>query len=69
MFDLKNMAMNLLAKNPAITNSPQAQNYLGVIQNGDSARGQQIAENLCQTYGISRDEAIRQAKQFFNLPL
>lgn len=69
MFDLKNMAMNLLAKNPAIANNPQAQNYLGVIQNGDSARGQQIAENLCQTYGISRDEAIRQAKQFFNLPL
>ena len=54
MFDLKNMAMNLLAKNPAIANNPQAQNYLGVIQNGDSARGQQIAENLCQTYGISR---------------
>lgn len=69
MFDLKNMAMNLLAKNPAIANNPQAQHYLGVIQNGDSTQGQQIAENLCQTYGISRDEAIRQAKQFFNLPL
>lgn len=40
MFDLKNMAMNLLAKNPAIANNPQAQNYLGIIQNGDSARGQ-----------------------------
>lgn len=40
MFDLKNMAVNLLTKNPAIANNPQAQNYLGVIQNGDSARGQ-----------------------------
>lgn len=64
MFDLKNIAMNLITRNPAIANNPQAQNYLNVIQNGDSARGQQIADNLCQTYGISRDEAIRQAKQF-----
>lgn len=67
MFDLKNIAMNLITRNPVIANNPQAQDYLNVIQNGDSARGQQIADNLCQTYGISRDEAIRQAKQFFNL--
>lgn len=39
MFDLKNIAMNLITRNPAIANNPQAQDYLNVIQNGDSARG------------------------------
>lgn len=68
-FDPRQMAMNLLMRNPQIANNPQAQEYLQVIQNGDAERGQQIADNLCQTYGVSRDEAISQAKRFFGFPV
>lgn len=68
-FDPRQMAMNLISQNPNIANNPNAQEFIKVIQNGDSARGQQIADNLCQTYGISRDEALKNAKSFFHLPL
>ena len=67
-FDPRQMAMNLISQNPNIAKNPNAQEFIKVIQNGDSARGQQIADNLCQTYGISRDEALKNAKLFFHLP-
>lgn len=67
--DPRQMAMNLIANNPNIANNPQAQSYLQVIQNGDAQRGQQIADNICQSLGMSRDEALRQAKRYFGLPL
>lgn len=62
------MAMNLISQNPNIANNPQAQNLIQVIQNGNSEEGQKIAQNLCQTYGISPEDAIKQAKQFFHIP-
>lgn len=63
------IAMNLLSKNPQIANNPQAKEMISVIQSGDSQKGQQIAENLCNSYGVSKEEAIDQAKQFFKIPL
>lgn len=68
-FDPRQMAMNLISQNPNIANNPNAQEFIKVIQNGDSERGQQIADNLCQSYGMTRDEALKSAKSFFNLPL
>lgn len=62
------MAMNLISQNPNIANNPQAQNLIQIIQNGNSEEGQKIAQNLCQTYGVSPEDAIKQAKQFFNIP-
>lgn len=67
-FDPRQMAMNLISQNPSIANNPNAQEFIKVIQNGDSERGQQIADNLCQSYGMTRDEALKSAKSFFNLP-
>jgi hypothetical protein len=67
--NMRNMALNLLAQNPNIANNPNAQEFIKVIQNGDSVKGAQIAQNLCETYGISKEDAIKNAKSFFNLPL
>lgn len=67
-FDPRQMAMNLISQNSNIANNPNAQEFIKVIQNGDSERGQQIADNLCQSYGMTRDEALKSAKSFFNLP-
>lgn len=67
MNDLKSFAMMMLKQNPNIMNNPQAQHMVSIIQNGDSQQGQQIAENLCKTYGISKEDAIQQAKQFFGM--
>ena len=67
MFDTISFALNLLSQNPNIRSNPQMQNMLQVIQSGDSVRGQQIAENLCSTYGISKEDAISNARNFFHL--
>lgn len=68
MFNLQQMALNMIGKNPQIANNPQAQNLINVIQSGDAQKGQQIAQNLCQTYGVAPEDAIKQAKQFFHIP-
>lgn len=68
MVDIRNMALNLLSQNPSISNNPNAQEFINVIRSGDSARGEQIAQNLCNTYGVSKEDAVKNAKSFFNLP-
>ncbi len=67
MFDMRSFALNLLSQNPNIRSNPQMQDMLQVIQSGDSVRGQQIAENLCNTYGISKEDAISNARNFFHI--
>ncbi len=62
--NLKDMALRLMNANPKVKNNPQAQEFIQVIQSGDDARGQQIAQNLCDTYGVSKEEALNQAKGF-----
>lgn len=65
--NLKDFALNLIKNNPQVANNPRAQEMIDVIKSGDEARGQQIAQNICDTYGISKEDAISQAKGFFNL--
>ena len=61
--------MNLIAQNPQIASNPNTQRMIQAIQTNDSAKGEQIAKNLCDSYGITPQEAVQQAKRFFNLPL
>lgn len=68
MFNLKDFAINMIFNNPRVSNNPQAQHMLQIIQNGDSKQGQQIAENICKTYGITPEQAVQQAKKFFGMP-
>lgn len=58
-------ALNKIAQNPQIANNPRNKELFEVIQSGDSKRGQEIAENLCQTYGVSKNDALETAKKFF----
>lgn len=69
MFDAKTMAMNMISRNPAIANNPQSMEYLKTIQNGDSKKGQEIADNLCATYGVSKEEVVKRARQMFGMPI
>lgn len=64
-FNPMQFALNMIQRNPQIANNPRAQDMIKVIQSGDSARGQQLAENLCQTYGVTKEQAMNQAMQFF----
>jgi len=60
-----NLMLNFLIKNnPQIQNNPMAQSMLSIIQNGDSMQGEQIANNLCKTYGVTREQAVKQAENW-----
>lgn len=68
MQSLKDFALGMISQNPNIKNNPNMREMLDVIQRGDSARGEQIATNLCSTFGVPKDKAINDAKRFFNIP-
>lgn len=66
---IMNFAMNAIAKNPNVANNPQAQELINVIKSGDAAKGEQIARNICQSYGVTPDQALDKAAGFFGIPL
>lgn len=67
MFNPMNFAMQILQRNPQVSNNPTAQQFLQVIQSGDSAKGEQIANNILKSYGMSREQGVNQALGFFGL--
>lgn len=56
-----------LTANPAIADNPQAQSYIQVLRSGDAAKGEELANNLLETYGMTKEQALSQAKQFFHI--
>lgn len=67
MPSLEQIAMTLLQKNPQVANSPQGQQFMQILKSGDVQKGQQMADNICNSYGVTRDDALNKAKQFFKL--
>lgn len=67
MNNLAMFAMNQLQRNPQVACNPQAQALMNAIQNGNSAQGEQVARNICQTMGVSEQEALNQAKRYFGI--
>lgn len=66
-FNPGQFAINIFNRNPQVANNPRAQELLQVIQSGDSAKGEQIANNLCNTMGVDKNQAIQEAKRFFHI--
>ena len=69
MPNLQQFALNLISRNPNIANNPQKKAMIDVIKSGDSQKGEEIARNLCNTYGVDPKEASQQAANFFKMPL
>lgn len=65
---LMNFALGMLSRNPRVASNPQAQAMIQILQSGDAKRGEEIANNICQSYGITPQQAVTQASTFFNLP-
>lgn len=64
---IQNLLNMLIQRNPNIANNPRNKAMLEAIQNGDSVKGEQLANNLCQSYGVTREQALAQAKQYFHI--
>lgn len=60
-----NQVLNLMIRrNPQIQNNPQIAEMMKVIQSGDTSRGSQLADNICKTYGLTREQAFSQAQNW-----
>lgn len=60
--------VNMIKANPAIADNPQAQAYLDVLESGDAEKGEELANNLLSTYGMTKEQALTEAKKFFRIP-
>lgn len=58
---------NAMRQNPSIANNLQAQNFLQILQSGDAQKGQQVAENLLKTYGMTKEQGMNQVHNFFHI--
>lgn len=57
--------MSQIQQNPNIANNPQAQSYIQIIQSGDQKKGEEIAQNLLKSYGMTKEQGMTQVKRFF----
>lgn len=64
---MKDFALMMINRNPRVASNPQFKQMINVIQNGNDEQGQQIAENICKTYGVSKEDAVADAKRFFGI--
>ena len=67
MSNLINFALQVIGQNPNIAANPNAKAMIDVIRSGDSQKGQEIARNICSSYGVKPEDAVNQAKSFFHL--
>lgn len=57
---------NAIQNNPNIMSNSQAQNYINILQSGNAQAGQRLAENLLNTYGMTKEQGMAQVRQFFH---
>lgn len=65
---IKDFALGLIGRNPSLASNPNAQHLIQVIKEDNYSEGEQIAQNICDSYGITREQAVQEAKRFFGLP-
>lgn len=58
-------AIELLRKRPEIAGNQRAQEMLKIIQDGDDAKGEELANNLLRNYGMTKQQGIEAAQRFF----
>ena len=58
--------MAQIQQNPNLANNPQAQSYIQIIQSGDQKKGEEIAQNLLKSYGMTKEQGMTQVKRFFH---
>lgn len=64
--DIHQFAMAMLKRNPKIRDNPNAREMIDCIEKNDASRGEQYANNILNSRGVSRNEAISQARNYFS---
>lgn len=58
----------LLESNPRIAGDPNSKAIADVILSGDAAKANVLVDNYLKSLGMTREEALRQAKGFLGIP-
>ena len=69
MSKMLNFAQRLVQANQNnLPNAPWRDAAINAIMSGDAQAGQQIANNIMQSMGMTKEQMMEQAKKQFNLP-
>lgn len=63
MSSLTDMANQIARNNPNVQQVPWAQAGINAILNNDAKAGEQLANNLLQSMGMTRDQAMEMARK------
>ena len=63
MPNIYDFAANLVQNNPNIANSPMGKNFIEALRNRDSAKGEEIDNNILKNQGLDRDSAMSDIRQ------
>lgn len=62
MPNMRDIAIGMLRSNPNFKNNELAQSFLEAYDQNDSKKGEELANNIINTYGLDRNAAINQAQ-------
>lgn len=68
MSKLTDMAAQMIRNNPNIQQSPFAQAGVNAILNNDAKAGEQLANNILKSVGMTKEQAMQLARQQMHLP-
>lgn len=68
MNKMEQFAFNMLQNNPNVQNKAMAKAFMEILQSGDTAKGEQLANNILNTYGLKKEDALKQAQQSIKWP-
>lgn len=69
MSKMLNFAQQLVQTNQNnLPNAPWRDAAINAIMSGDAQAGQQIANNIMQSMGMTKEQMMEQARKQFNLP-
>lgn len=60
--NIMQFAMNSLQNNPNVQNSEMGRTFMNILQNNDSKAGEEMANNILRSYGLSQQDGIQQAQ-------
>ena len=65
MSKITDMATQMIRNNPQVNQSPFAQAGINAILNNDSKTGEQLANNILSSTGMTKEQALEIAKERF----
>ena len=63
MSKIMNLATQMIRNNPQVNQSPFAQAGINAILNNDAQAGEQLANNVLQSLGMTKEQALEIAKR------